>query len=97
PSSGRDKRWKWEDGETTFFYDDFLEPGARALPADLLSAVGPFDLGGLLRYQPEFLAGWPAGSYDVPLSQASLDTRAAVVRDASTKLRPKPSPASHSD
>ena len=27
-SSGRDKRWKWEDGETTFFYDDFLEPGA---------------------------------------------------------------------
>jgi DNA-directed RNA polymerase subunit RPC12/RpoP len=94
-SSGRNKAWKWEDGETTFFYDDFLQPGARALPADLLSAVGPFDLSGLVRYQPEFLAGWPAGSYDVPLAQASLDTRAAIVRDASKKLWSKAVPGAH--
>ena len=31
-----------------------------------------------MQYKPEFLAGWPACSYDVSLSQASLDTRAAL-------------------
>ena len=92
---GSDKRWRWEDGETTFFYDDFLQPGAHALPVDLLSAVGPFDLSGLVRFRPEFLAGWPAGSYDVPLSQASLDMRAGVVRDASKKLWSKAIPGAH--
>ena len=94
-SSGRDKRWKWEDGETTFFFDDFLQPGARALPSNVLSAIGPFDLKGLVRFQPEFLAGWPAGSYDVPLAQASLDTRTAVVRDASKQLWSKALPGAH--
>jgi DNA-directed RNA polymerase subunit RPC12/RpoP len=91
-AKGRDQRWIWQDGDTTFFYDDFLQPGAHALPIDLLSAIGPFDLTGLVRYQPEFLAGWPAGSYDVPLAQASLDTRAAVVSDASKKVWSKAIP-----
>lgn len=90
-----DQRWKWQDGETTFFYDDFLPPGARVLPADLLSRIGPFDLAQLMHYRPEFLAGWPAGTYDVSLAQASLDTRAAVVRDASKKLWTKALPGHH--
>jgi DNA-directed RNA polymerase subunit RPC12/RpoP len=94
-AQAREQRWKWQDGETTFFYDDFLQPGSRALPADLLSSIGPFDLGQLVRYEPEFLAGWPAGSYDVPLSQASLDMRAAIVRDASKKLWTKAMPGHH--
>jgi DNA-directed RNA polymerase subunit RPC12/RpoP len=91
-AQGRDRRWTWQDGETTFFYDDFFQPGARALPADLLSSIGPFDLSQLVRYRPEFLAGWPAGSYDVSVSQASLDTRAAIVRDASKRLWTKAIP-----
>src|SRR5579859_849431 len=81
-AQGYQQRFNWQDGETQFMYDDFLQPGAHALPSDLLSGVGPFDLGQLVLYKPEFLAGWPAGSYDVSLAQASLDTRAAVVRDA---------------
>jgi len=94
-AQGRQQHWQWEDGETTFLYDDFLQPGARALPSDLLSSVGPFDLGQLVMYQPAFLAGWPAGSYDISLAQASLDTRAAIVRDASKKLWAKALPGSH--
>ncbi len=94
-AAGHEQRWKWQDGETTFFYDDFLQPAARALPADLLSRIGPFELGRLLRYKPEFLAGWPAGSYDLSLAQAALDTRAAVVRDASKKLWTKAIPDHH--
>lgn len=94
-AQGHERRWQWQEGETTFFYDDFLQPGARTLPADLLTSIAPFDLGQLVRYQPAFLAGWPAGTYDVPLAQASLDTRAAVVRDASQKLWTKAMPGHH--
>ncbi len=94
-AQGHDQKWRWEDGETTLFYEDFLQPGVHTLPADLLSRIGPFDLSQLKQYKPEFLAGWPAGSYDVSLAQASLDTRAAVVRDASRKLWTKAMPGRH--
>ncbi len=94
-AQGYERRWTWQDGETAFLYEDFLEPGSHALPADLLSSVSPFDLSQLVRFKPEFLAGWPAGSYDVPLSQASLDTRAAIVRDASKKLWTKAASGQH--
>ena len=91
-SRTRGGQWNWEDGDTTLFYTNFLQPGSRALPAQLLSAVGPFDLEKLLRYQPGFLAGWPAGTYDISLAQASLDARAAIVQDATKKLWTKALP-----
>jgi hypothetical protein len=94
-AQGRQQQWRWEDGETTLCYEDFLQPGLRALPADLLSRIGPFDLSQLMEYKPEYLAGWPAGSYDVSLAQASLDMRAAVVRDGSKKLWSKAMPGRH--
>ena len=94
-AEGHQQNFKWQDGETNFIYDDFLQPGAHSLPSDLLSSIGPFDLGQLVQYKPAFLAGWPAGSYDVSLAQASLDTRAAIVRDASKKLWSKALPGSH--
>jgi DNA-directed RNA polymerase subunit RPC12/RpoP len=94
-AQGYERTWKWQDGETTFFYEDSLQPGSRALPPDLLSNIGPFDLAQLVRYKPEFLAGWPAGSYDVSVAQASLDMRAAIVRDASKKLWTKAIPGHH--
>ena len=85
-AAGPNRRWVWEDGETTMFYTGFLQLGSHALPADLLRGIGSFDLEKLALYKPEFLAGWPAGAYDVSLAQASLDMRAAVVADASKKL-----------
>ena len=94
-AQSHEQNWKWQDGETTFFYDDFLQSGSRKLPADLLSSIGPFDLAQLVNYQPEFLAGWPAGTYDVSLAQASLDARAAIVQDASKKLWSKALPGHH--
>ncbi|MEO6623337.1 MAG: hypothetical protein ABIN37_00670 [Burkholderiaceae bacterium] len=85
-TEGTDKHWNWRDGDTTFFYTGFLQLGSRGLPSDLQRGLGAFDMAKLVRYKPEFLAGWPAGTYDVSLAQASLDMRAAVVADASKKL-----------
>lgn len=86
---GRAAHTVWRDGEETFFYPRWLQPGARALPADLLRQIEPFDLDGLVRYKPEYLAGWPAGTYDLSLAQASLDARAGMVADATRRLAPK--------
>jgi DNA-directed RNA polymerase subunit RPC12/RpoP len=85
-TEGTDRHWSWRDGDTTFFYTGFLQLGTRVLPADLLRGIGAFDLAKLVRYKPEFLAGWPAGTYNVSLTQATLDMRAAVVADVTKKL-----------
>jgi len=57
------------------------------LPADLIRDIGVFDTAKLVRYKPEFLAGWPAGTYNVSLTQATDDVHAGVVADAAKKLR----------
>lgn len=86
---GRQAQSVWRDGEETFFYPRWLQAGARALPADLLRQIEPFDLEGLVAYKPEYLAGWPAGTYDVSLAQAALDARAGMLADATRRLGPK--------
>ncbi len=91
---GRSAQSVWRDGEETFFYPRWLQAGTRALPADLLRQIEPFDLEGLVAYKPEYLAGWPAGTYDLSLAQASLDAQAGMLKDATRKLGPRV--ASHS-
>jgi DNA-directed RNA polymerase subunit RPC12/RpoP len=85
-AEGANRGWTWRDGETTYFYTNFLQLGSRVLPADLIRNIGEFDMAKLVRYKPEFLAGWPAGAYNVSLTQATDDMRAGVVADASKKL-----------
>lgn len=87
--AGRSHRTVWRTGEDTQFFSDWLQPGTRALPADLLRKIEPFDLKALVAYQPEYLAGWPAGAYDLSLAQASLDARAAMLEAAADKLGQK--------
>lgn len=90
--SGRSRRWEWRNGERIFFYTHHLQPGTRSLPPDLLRQAGPFDMQKLVEYQPAYLAGWPAGSYDVSLAQASLEGREAMLKDAAKQLQFKAAP-----
>lgn len=89
---GRNRRWVWRSGERTFFFTDRLEPGLRALPADLLKRLPKFDLTKLLVFKPEYLADWPAANYDISLADASLNAREAMVKDARRELRYKAAP-----
>ena len=89
---GRNRRWVWRTGERIFFYTQHLQPGTRSLPPGLLRAAEPFDFQQLVEYQPAFLAGWPAGSYDVSLAQASLEGREAMLKDAAKQLQFKAAP-----
>jgi DNA-directed RNA polymerase subunit RPC12/RpoP len=83
---GRNQRWVWRTGERIFFYTDHLQPGTRALPADLLAQIKAFDLSNLVEYKPEYLAGWPAVTYDISLADASLAAREAMIAAAKKEL-----------
>lgn len=83
---GCHQRWVWRTGERIFFYTDHLQPGTRALPADLLTQIKAFDLAALVEYKPEYLAGWPAATYDISLADASLVAREAMIAEAKKEL-----------
>ncbi|GAB4497020.1 MAG: hypothetical protein OHK0052_07920 [Anaerolineales bacterium] len=68
-------------------FDDVLTPGLRAMPMSLFERVNNFNLKQAMRFDPRYLAGWAALSYDIPMSQASLAARTNIVQDARRTLR----------
>jgi DNA-directed RNA polymerase subunit RPC12/RpoP len=84
--------WVERTGERTLFFTNHLQPGTRGLPADLLRAVEPFDLQRAVEFKPAYLAGWPAGTYDISLAEASLAARPAMIEHARRSLRTKAAP-----
>ena len=91
-NKGRGKSWEWRTGERTMFFTNHLQPGSRGLPAEMLRAAEPFDLKKAVEFAPAFLAGWPAGTYDVSLAQASLEARPVMIERARRTLRGKAVP-----
>ncbi|MBI2975497.1 MAG: hypothetical protein HYY33_00940 [Chloroflexi bacterium] len=90
--SGRYTRWEPRTGEHILFYSNQLRLAAKALPADLAKQAEPFDLSKLVEYKPEYLAGWPAVTYDISLADASLAARETMLADAKRQLGYKAAP-----
>jgi DNA-directed RNA polymerase subunit RPC12/RpoP len=90
--SGRYKTWVQRSGEHIFFFSNEPVPGTKQLPADLLTKAEPFEIEKAVEYKPEYLAGWPATAYDVPLAQASLVARERMVGKAKKQLLYKAAP-----
>ncbi len=78
--------WTPRSGAEIEMFDDVLTPGYRALDGDLLGGILPFRLKEIVAFKPEFLAGWPALAYDVPLVEAVLQARGAVVQQTRRRL-----------
>lgn len=89
---GRKTEWVWRTGERTFLFANQVVPATRALPADLLRRVDNFNLKRLIVFKPEYLAGWPAGLYNVSLTDASLLAREKMVKEAEKELLYKVAP-----
>lgn len=68
-------------------FDDVLTPGLRAMPMPLFEQINNFNLKQAVRFAPYYLAGWSALSYDIPMSQASLAVRTAVIQQTRRTLR----------
>ncbi|MEM7343521.1 MAG: hypothetical protein AAF485_04715 [Chloroflexota bacterium] len=62
--------WKWESGNVRIDHDDLLVEGTTRLSQLLLKRINRFGLHELAPYEPKYLAGFQAQSYDIPLETA---------------------------
>ena len=90
--TNRNPLWVSRSGTEFQFFDNVLIPGLRSLPPVQAARIEPFDLHAALEFKPEYLAGWPALNYDLPLSDASLKARQNVVQQVSRGLYHKIEP-----
>ena len=80
----RHTRWYSASGRVSRDFDDVLVMASRSLPARLGNELTPWDLGSLTGYSPEFLAGFQAEGYTVPLADGwreAQDRMSAVIRE----------------
>jgi DNA-directed RNA polymerase subunit RPC12/RpoP len=73
--------WRWESGHVDLRFDDLLVDGTTRVSDVLLNRVKQFDLNQLAPYEPKYLAGFHAHSYDVELEKA-WDTARAQMRES---------------
>jgi predicted RNA-binding Zn-ribbon protein involved in translation (DUF1610 family) len=76
--------WRWQKGSVGVPVQDMLEPGMKNVSLRLLGKINPFDLGGLVAYEAEFLAGWQAKNYDIPLQPAWDSAKTRMREQAKT-------------
>jgi hypothetical protein len=57
------------------YFDDILVPAIRKILEQLVEKRDDFDLGKTVPYSSDYLANWPAETYDVALSDAALRAR----------------------
>jgi hypothetical protein len=91
-SSSKSSKWVPRSGSEIQFFDNVLVTGLRTFSGNALQAIEPFNLVDLLEFDPQYLAGWPALTYNIPLAEASLSAREKLVkglsRSLSTKIEP---------
>lgn len=65
-------RWKWEDGSVTREFKDLTVNGVnpQRINHQMLAAVEPFNLGGLVLFSPDYLVGMNVQAYETPLKDA---------------------------
>ncbi|MFI5379761.1 MAG: hypothetical protein ACHRHE_10720 [Tepidisphaerales bacterium] len=85
----RKTRWWPVAGTVDNSFDDILILASNSLPRKITDKLEPWDLPNLVPYQPEFLAGFVAESYQVTLQQGfdlarqimDAEIRATICRD----------------
>ena len=65
-------RWTRTSGWVSRAFDDVLVLASTSLPQAYTEALAPWDLGALTPYSPDFLAGFSAEGYTVPLADGQI-------------------------
>lgn len=79
--------WRWEEGQQQAAYHNLLVAGSSHISRVLLQRLQPFQLDELVSYSPDYLAGWQAQVYDVPLETAWEEGKAAMRERAKDQCR----------
>jgi DNA-directed RNA polymerase subunit RPC12/RpoP len=74
----RQTRWYPASGRVSRDFDDVLIMASHSLPRRLGDELTPWDLGNLVPYAPEYLAGFQAEGYTVPLADGHAVARARM-------------------
>lgn len=67
----RHVRWQPAAGELSHVFDDHLVPASTGVDPKWLRAIEPFPTGGLIPYDPGYLAGWTVERYQIDLKAAA--------------------------
>ncbi len=86
--------WRWQNGQVQAGYRDLLVAGSSHVSKILLGRIQPFSLDALVTYNPDYLAGWQAQVYDIPLETAWNEGK-AIMRERSKDQCYKSIPSSH--
>jgi hypothetical protein len=73
-------RWVVREGVEFDMFDDVLVPGLNKMDPGEISRIEPFRLKEMKVFDPKYLAGWQALTYDLSLADASLKAREIVTR-----------------
>jgi predicted RNA-binding Zn-ribbon protein involved in translation (DUF1610 family) len=74
----RHTRWSPASGQVARRFDDVLVMASSSLPQRLGDELTPWDLNTLVAYKPDFLAGFRAEGYTVPLADGYIVARARM-------------------
>ncbi len=78
--TGRLAQWEAHTGSQFENFKDLVIPALRKLVPAEVAGIEPFNTGELVTFSPDFLAGWQALAYDLPLADASLRAREQIVK-----------------
>ena len=78
----RNEKWVPRTGVKTVHRDDLPIPASHALPRSLAGVVDEFRFEKVIPYDPAFLADWPAETYEISVSDASLVARNRAFTEA---------------
>jgi len=91
--SGKNKRtvtrtrWYSVSGEFQQFFDDVIVLAARGMHRDLMHSLEPWPLHQCAPFRQEFLAGYLARTYDIPLEEGFDEARARMEAAIEAEVR----------
>jgi DNA-directed RNA polymerase subunit RPC12/RpoP len=80
-------RWSRVSGRVARVFDDVLILGSRSLPRRFTDGLRPWDLSALQPYRPDFLSGFSAEGYTVPIAKAHVLAREEMARVIASDVR----------
>ncbi|CAG0932267.1 hypothetical protein TFLX_02507 [Thermoflexales bacterium] len=69
-----------------YLYANWAVSGIRSLPTRLIKNLGEVVMKNLIEFKPEYLAGWPASTYDVSAAIAALQAEREMKADAQARM-----------
>ncbi|MCP4543522.1 MAG: hypothetical protein GY832_40940 [Chloroflexi bacterium] len=78
----KDKKWIPRNGIKEVYKNDLPVPASHALPKSLTGVMEKFHFEKVMPYDPVYLADWPAETYEISVSDASLVARHRTLSEA---------------